>query len=218
MSPHGSDGRKWSANFSAGSARRRGAAPPMLPVTSDDLAMLTAREREILDLVAGGDSNHDIAAKLFISEKTVRNHLTGHLRQARRELAFAGHRVRARSRHGGPAELDSPGRLSRSPPLQIEAAASGGGFARYAESALSNTREHTCSSVYPSLPTASFATPCSSPRFSMPWVSSAISACRGPSTVSRACISRPRCSSTSGCSACSPCSTASWRGRTSSAG
>ena len=54
--------------------RRRAADAP---VTSDDLAMLTAREREILDLVAGGNSNLDIAAKLFISEKTVRNHLTG---------------------------------------------------------------------------------------------------------------------------------------------
>ena len=54
--------------------RRRAADAP---AASDDLAMLTAREREILDLVAGGNSNHDIAAKLFISEKTVRNHLTG---------------------------------------------------------------------------------------------------------------------------------------------
>jgi DNA-binding CsgD family transcriptional regulator len=54
--------------------RRRAADAP---VASDDLAMLTARELEILDLVAGGNSNHDIAAKLFISEKTVRNHLTG---------------------------------------------------------------------------------------------------------------------------------------------
>ena len=54
--------------------RRRAADAP---VASNDLAMLTAREREILDLVAGGDSNHDIAKKLFISEKTVRNHLTG---------------------------------------------------------------------------------------------------------------------------------------------
>jgi len=43
---------------------------------ADDLATLTSREREILDQVAAGRSNHDIAAKLFISEKTVRNHLT----------------------------------------------------------------------------------------------------------------------------------------------
>ena len=113
----------------------------MRPAAGDDLAMLTAREREILDLVAGGNSNHDIATKLFISEKTVRNHLTGHFRQAGREFPFAGHRVRARSRRGGPAEL--AGRLSRLPRLQIEAAASGGGFARFAESVLSNTREHS---------------------------------------------------------------------------
>jgi len=52
--------------------RRRAADVPR----GEDLAMLTTREREILDLVAAGRSNHDIAANLFISEKTVRNHLT----------------------------------------------------------------------------------------------------------------------------------------------
>jgi len=46
------------------------------PGESDDLAMLTAREREILDLVASGATNQEIADRLFISEKTVRNHLT----------------------------------------------------------------------------------------------------------------------------------------------
>jgi len=43
---------------------------------SDELAVLTAREREILDLVASGANNQDIGDQLFISEKTVRNHLT----------------------------------------------------------------------------------------------------------------------------------------------
>lgn len=37
---------------------------------------LTGREREILRLVATGAANLQIARKLFISEKTVRNHLT----------------------------------------------------------------------------------------------------------------------------------------------
>jgi DNA-binding NarL/FixJ family response regulator len=37
---------------------------------------LTAREREILDLVAAGSGNHEIARRLVLSEKTVRNHVS----------------------------------------------------------------------------------------------------------------------------------------------
>jgi len=46
------------------------ASPPL------DLATLTPREREILDLIAQGASNREIAQALFIAEKTVRNHVT----------------------------------------------------------------------------------------------------------------------------------------------
>jgi NarL family two-component system response regulator LiaR len=38
---------------------------------------LTQRELEVLDLVAQGKSNSDIATALFISTKTVKYHLTG---------------------------------------------------------------------------------------------------------------------------------------------
>jgi len=57
-----------------GKPRRRAADAP---AADGELAKLTSREREILDLVASGASNLDIATQLYISEKTVRNHLTG---------------------------------------------------------------------------------------------------------------------------------------------
>lgn len=39
-------------------------------------ATLTPREREIVELIAGGRDNAQIAARLALSEKTVRNHIT----------------------------------------------------------------------------------------------------------------------------------------------
>ncbi len=38
--------------------------------------ILTRREREIFDLLAKSDTTRDIADKLEISEKTVRNHIS----------------------------------------------------------------------------------------------------------------------------------------------
>jgi len=42
----------------------------------DKIRQLTKREYEVLSLIAGGLSNKDIADKLFISEKTVKNHVS----------------------------------------------------------------------------------------------------------------------------------------------
>jgi DNA-binding NarL/FixJ family response regulator len=56
---------------------------------------LTAREHEVLDLIAAGRSNADIAARLVLSHKTVRNHVSNiftKLRVADRATAI----VRAR--------------------------------------------------------------------------------------------------------------------------
>ena len=42
---------------------------------------LTDREREILERVAGGDSNKEIAARLGLSEKTIKHHMTNILQK-----------------------------------------------------------------------------------------------------------------------------------------
>jgi DNA-binding NarL/FixJ family response regulator len=49
------------------------ATPPRTPTPFPDL---TAREREVLDLIAAGRSNHQIAERLGLSAKTVANHIS----------------------------------------------------------------------------------------------------------------------------------------------
>ncbi len=64
------------AIFSPGVAQRvlgYFAAPP--PV-ADPFPELTAREREVLDLMAAGERNQTIADRLFLSPKTVANHIS----------------------------------------------------------------------------------------------------------------------------------------------
>jgi DNA-binding NarL/FixJ family response regulator len=51
--------------------------PPSAPAALPALADLTEREREVLDLLAAGASNDAIARKLFVSNKTVRNTVSG---------------------------------------------------------------------------------------------------------------------------------------------
>jgi DNA-binding NarL/FixJ family response regulator len=46
------------------------------PARSTPFPELTAREREVLDLLAAGRSNHQIAERLGLSGKTVANHLS----------------------------------------------------------------------------------------------------------------------------------------------
>jgi DNA-binding NarL/FixJ family response regulator len=47
----------------------------------EQLAGLTAREEEILKLLATGESNREIGARLFISEQTVKNHVASIFRK-----------------------------------------------------------------------------------------------------------------------------------------
>ena len=48
---------------------------PSVLAAKDREELLTAREREILKLLADGMSNSDVAAKLFISQETVKSHV-----------------------------------------------------------------------------------------------------------------------------------------------
>ena len=78
---------------------KRGPASP-----DDGLAGLSAREREVAELVALGATNVDIAARLFLSRKTVEHHVSNALAKlglhSRAELAAAV------GRHGGTGRTD----------------------------------------------------------------------------------------------------------------
>ncbi|MEN4013865.1 MAG: LuxR C-terminal-related transcriptional regulator, partial [Bellilinea sp.] len=51
------------------------------PVAAAPSSVLTARETEILDLMARGLNNAAIAKAAFISEQTVKNHITSIMRK-----------------------------------------------------------------------------------------------------------------------------------------
>ena len=51
-------------------------APAKAPSPAEAMPELTAREREILGLIARGHGNAAIASRLFVSPHTVRNHVT----------------------------------------------------------------------------------------------------------------------------------------------
>ena len=63
---------------------------------------LTAREREILDLIVEGCTNRQIAERLFLAEKTVKNYVSALLAklgmQRRTQAAVYGSELRARRR------------------------------------------------------------------------------------------------------------------------
>lgn len=67
---------------------------------------LTAREREVLALIADGRSNSEIARTLGISGKTVRNHVSNVFTKV--QVVDRAHAiVRART-HGGLSEVNRP--------------------------------------------------------------------------------------------------------------
>jgi DNA-binding NarL/FixJ family response regulator len=71
---------------------------PRPPSPEQAFPELTAREVEILDLIAQGHSNAKIAARLFVSPNTVRNHIT-HI-FAKLQIADRAHAI-VRAREAG---------------------------------------------------------------------------------------------------------------------
>jgi len=67
---------------------------------------LTAREREVLDLVARAHSNAEIARMLTLSDKTVRNHISNILTKL--QLADRAHAI-VRAREAGLGKPEPPG-------------------------------------------------------------------------------------------------------------
>jgi DNA-binding NarL/FixJ family response regulator len=81
------------------------AAPRPPAVPEGVFPQLTAREHEVLDLIAVGRSNTDVAAGLVLSPKTVRNHVSdifAKLHVADRSVAIVTAREAGFGLHGGP--------------------------------------------------------------------------------------------------------------------
>lgn len=71
-------------------------APISSPTLPPELSQLTPRERDVLRLIVAGASNREIAATLFITEQTVKNHVTSilnrlGLRDRTQAAVFASH-------------------------------------------------------------------------------------------------------------------------------
>jgi DNA-binding NarL/FixJ family response regulator len=64
----------------------------------EDLSELSTREREVLELIAAGYNNAEISQKLYISPKTVRNHITSIF--SKLQVADRAHAIR-RARNTG---------------------------------------------------------------------------------------------------------------------
>ena len=91
-------GRPCCLRRSSGRCSRRCGGRPGLPTTPFGPASLTAREREIMNLISQGLTNRDIAERFVLSEKTVKNHVNRIYSKLGASQPRAGHRAVARHR------------------------------------------------------------------------------------------------------------------------
>jgi two-component system response regulator DesR len=65
----------WGARDIAGAARMVGLGMTVFaPESEQPPNLLTEREREVLEMIAGGSTNREIADRLFLSPHTVKDH------------------------------------------------------------------------------------------------------------------------------------------------
>jgi DNA-binding NarL/FixJ family response regulator len=76
--------KDWQAHDVAMAVRMVGLGMTMFPPKADQPApLLTEREREVLDLIAGGSTNREIADRLYLSPHTVKEHTSTLYRKLR---------------------------------------------------------------------------------------------------------------------------------------
>jgi DNA-binding NarL/FixJ family response regulator len=103
------------AIFGPGTAERlldtlRQIPPP--PSAERDLPGLTDRERDVLDGIARGWTNHEIAAHLYLSERTVRNYVSAIF--SKLQVATRGQAI-VIAREAGLGNSESPERANLDP-------------------------------------------------------------------------------------------------------
>jgi len=81
------------------------ASTPSEPMLDDTLSELTKREREILELIAEGDSNARIATRLHLSTKTVANYVSTILNKLQVVDRNEAKRLIKQSRDSDPLDL-----------------------------------------------------------------------------------------------------------------